>query len=99
MYNGAACFHWTLSQQSMKDAFIRAGTIWFLNAPIVSCYRFEPDMLAFSGCDYGGGDKEQKELGAIRKRWKTLHVRLKRSIVLKSFNSKQCQFQQQNIET
>lgn len=37
-------------------------------------YRFEPDMLAFSGCYYGGGDKERKELGAIRKRWKTLHV-------------------------
>lgn len=35
--------------------------------------RFEPDMLAFSGCYYGGGDKERKELGAIRKRWKTLH--------------------------
>lgn len=31
-------------------------------------------MLAFSGCDYGGGEKERKELGAIRKRWKTLHV-------------------------
>ena len=37
--------------------------------------RFEPDMLAFSGCDYGGGEKERKELGAIRKRWKSLHVR------------------------
>ncbi|GER50204.1 O-fucosyltransferase family protein [Striga asiatica] len=36
--------------------------------------RFEPDMLAFSGCYYGGGHKETKELGAIRKRWKTLHV-------------------------
>ncbi|XP_058090698.1 O-fucosyltransferase 16-like isoform X2 [Magnolia sinica] len=36
--------------------------------------RFEPDMLAFSGCDYGGGDKERRELGAIRRRWKTLHV-------------------------
>ncbi|KAK8606170.1 hypothetical protein V6N13_102925 [Hibiscus sabdariffa] len=35
--------------------------------------RFEPDMLAFTGCDYGGGEKERKELGAIRKRWKTLH--------------------------
>ncbi|PSS08242.1 GDP-fucose protein O-fucosyltransferase protein [Actinidia chinensis var. chinensis] len=35
--------------------------------------RFEPDMLAFSGCDYGGGEKERKELGAIRKRWKSLH--------------------------
>ncbi|KAE9458669.1 hypothetical protein C3L33_09417, partial [Rhododendron williamsianum] len=35
--------------------------------------RFEPDMLAFSGCYYGGGDKERIELGAIRKRWKTLH--------------------------
>nr|GMD43611.1 O-fucosyltransferase 16 [Ipomoea batatas] len=35
--------------------------------------RFEPDMLAFSGCYYGGGDKEITELGKIRKRWKTLH--------------------------
>ncbi|KAK9677486.1 hypothetical protein RND81_11G146300 [Saponaria officinalis] len=35
--------------------------------------RFEPDMLAFSGCDYGGGEKERKELGTIRRRWKTLH--------------------------
>lgn len=34
--------------------------------------RFEPDMLAFSRCYYGGGDKERRELGAIRKRWKTL---------------------------
>ncbi|ERM96360.1 uncharacterized protein At1g04910 isoform X1 [Amborella trichopoda] len=37
--------------------------------------RFEPDMLAFSGCYYGGGEKERRELGAIRKRWKTLHTR------------------------
>ncbi|KAK3020936.1 hypothetical protein RJ639_046592 [Escallonia herrerae] len=37
--------------------------------------RFESDMLAFSGCYYGGGEKERKELGAIRKRWKTLHAR------------------------
>ncbi|KAK9001525.1 hypothetical protein V6N11_083307 [Hibiscus sabdariffa] len=36
--------------------------------------RYEPDMLAFSGCYYGGGDEERAELGAIRKRWKTLHV-------------------------
>uniref|UniRef100_A0A7N0T0B9 O-fucosyltransferase family protein n=1 Tax=Kalanchoe fedtschenkoi TaxID=63787 RepID=A0A7N0T0B9_KALFE len=36
--------------------------------------RFEPDMLAFSGCYYGGGEKERSELGAIRKRWKSLHV-------------------------
>ncbi|KAL5551181.1 hypothetical protein UlMin_001357 [Ulmus minor] len=34
--------------------------------------RFEPDMLAFSGCYYGGGDKERHELGEIRKRWATL---------------------------
>ncbi|XP_015060586.1 O-fucosyltransferase 16-like isoform X1 [Solanum pennellii] len=34
--------------------------------------RFEPDMLAFSGCYYGGGDKEREELGKIRKKWKTL---------------------------
>jgi hypothetical protein len=38
--------------------------------------RFEPDMLAFSGCYYGGGDKERRELGEIRKRWDTLPVRL-----------------------
>ncbi|KAL2545269.1 O-fucosyltransferase family protein [Forsythia ovata] len=34
--------------------------------------RFEPDMLAFSGCYYGGGDKERYELAEIRKRWETL---------------------------
>ncbi|XP_076953153.1 O-fucosyltransferase 29-like [Bidens hawaiensis] len=34
--------------------------------------RFEPDMLAFSGCYYGGGDKERNDLGEIRKRWTTL---------------------------
>lgn len=33
-------------------------------------------MLAFSGCDFGGGEKERNELGAVRKRWKTLHVSL-----------------------
>lgn len=37
--------------------------------------RFESDMLAFSGCYYGGGEKEVKELGLMRKRWKTLHKR------------------------
>ncbi|KAJ4838546.1 O-fucosyltransferase 29 [Turnera subulata] len=34
--------------------------------------RFEPDMLAFSGCYYGGGEKERFELAEIRKRWETL---------------------------
>ncbi|KAE8702443.1 hypothetical protein F3Y22_tig00110482pilonHSYRG00057 [Hibiscus syriacus] len=34
--------------------------------------RFESDMLAFSGCYFGGGDKERYELGEIRKRWETL---------------------------
>ncbi|CAK7356366.1 unnamed protein product [Dovyalis caffra] len=34
--------------------------------------RFEPDMLAFSGCYFGGGEKERSELGEIRKRWATL---------------------------
>jgi hypothetical protein len=38
------------------------------------CDRFEPDMLAFSGCYFGGGEIERRELGAIRKRWKTLHA-------------------------
>ncbi|KAI5071986.1 hypothetical protein GOP47_0012092 [Adiantum capillus-veneris] len=37
--------------------------------------RFEPDMLAFSGCYYGGGEREIRELGMMRKRWKTLHKR------------------------
>lgn len=46
----------------------------FLLTFSISHDRFEPDMLAFSGCYYGGGEKEMKELGAIRKRWKTLHV-------------------------
>ena len=32
-------------------------------------------MLAFSGCYYGGGEKERRELAAIRRRWRTLHVR------------------------
>jgi len=41
----------------------------------LSCYRFEPDMLAFSGCYFGGGEKESMELGEIRRRWKSLHVR------------------------
>ncbi|KGN46673.1 protein ROOT HAIR SPECIFIC 17 isoform X1 [Cucumis sativus] len=36
--------------------------------------RFEPDMLAFSGCYYGGGEIERQELGQIRKRWKSLHA-------------------------
>ncbi|KAK9056481.1 hypothetical protein SSX86_023842 [Deinandra increscens subsp. villosa] len=36
--------------------------------------RFEPDMLAFSGCYYGGGEKEIRQLSKIRKRWKTLHI-------------------------
>ncbi|XP_047171610.1 O-fucosyltransferase 29-like [Vigna umbellata] len=34
--------------------------------------RFEPDMLAFSRCYFGGGEKERRELGEIRKRWTTL---------------------------
>ncbi|XP_073153326.1 protein ROOT HAIR SPECIFIC 17-like [Henckelia pumila] len=34
--------------------------------------RYEPDMLAFSGCYYGGGEKEIQELGTLRKRWPTL---------------------------
>lgn len=49
------------------------GKVVYANSFFMS--RFEPDMLAFSGCYYGGGEKERAELGAIRKRWKTLHVR------------------------
>ncbi|GKA53183.1 GDP-fucose protein O-fucosyltransferase [Tanacetum coccineum] len=35
----------------------------------ITSSQFEPDMLAFSGCYYGGGEKERKELdlrGMIR---------------------------------
>ncbi|KAI5070499.1 hypothetical protein GOP47_0014842 [Adiantum capillus-veneris] len=34
--------------------------------------RFEPDMLAFTGCYYGGGAKEIKELTLLRKQWKNI---------------------------
>ncbi|MCO5555036.1 hypothetical protein L7F22_008576 [Adiantum nelumboides] len=34
--------------------------------------RFEPDMLAFTGCYYRGGEKEIKELMLLRKRWKSI---------------------------
>jgi len=44
--------------------------------------RFEPDMLAFSGCYFGGGEKERRELGEIRKRWTTLPVRLQSSLLM-----------------
>ncbi|XAR59886.1 hypothetical protein NMG60_11015886 [Bertholletia excelsa] len=37
--------------------------------------RFESDMLAFSGCYYGNGEKANAELDTLRKRWKTLHKR------------------------
>ncbi|XP_073392906.1 protein ROOT HAIR SPECIFIC 17 isoform X3 [Physcomitrium patens] len=36
--------------------------------------RFESDMLAFSGCYYGGGERERRDLGSIRKRWKSLRL-------------------------
>ncbi|KAJ0594559.1 putative GDP-fucose protein O-fucosyltransferase [Helianthus annuus] len=42
------------------------------NAGLYGRVGFEPDMLAFSGCYYGGGDKERNDLGEIRKRWTTL---------------------------
>lgn len=53
----------------------RVSYIVHTNSDDPSIDRFEPDMLAFSGCYYGGGDIERRELGEIRKRWKTLHVR------------------------
>ena len=55
------------------------GQLWKRKLPNITFalfFRFEPDMLAFSGCYYGGGEKERKELGEIRKRWDTLPVRL-----------------------
>jgi len=51
------------------------GQLWKHKLPNITFalfFRFEPDMLAFSGCYYGGGEKERKELGEIRKRWDTL---------------------------
>lgn len=43
------------------------------NGPYIALHlRFEPDMLAFTGCYYGGGEKEIKELGLLRKRWKSI---------------------------
>lgn len=45
-----------------------------VDVSLVYGHRFEPDMLAFSGCYYGGGEVERQELGEIRKRWKSLHV-------------------------
>lgn len=48
--------------------------------------RFEPDMLAFSGCYYGGGDKERTDLTKIRRRWKTLHVMLQCHLSLMIIN-------------
>jgi hypothetical protein len=58
--------------------FYHANFVRAFHVPILtSCFlsRYELDMLAFSGCYYGGGEKEVIELGRIRKRWKTLHVR------------------------
>ena len=37
--------------------------------------RFEEDMLAFSGCEYGGGEEERTRFRAIRQRWPNLKVR------------------------
>uniref|UniRef100_A0A9I9E2C5 Uncharacterized protein n=1 Tax=Cucumis melo TaxID=3656 RepID=A0A9I9E2C5_CUCME len=48
-------------------------SVVILILPFVYYHRFEPDMLAFSGFYYGGGKKERREFGAIRRRWKTLH--------------------------
>ncbi|KAJ0883548.1 putative GDP-fucose protein O-fucosyltransferase [Helianthus annuus] len=37
--------------------------------------RYEADMLAFSGCYFGGGDRERRELEQIRTQWETLPKR------------------------
>ncbi|KAK1419349.1 hypothetical protein QVD17_28515 [Tagetes erecta] len=37
--------------------------------------RFESDMLAFSGCNFGGGDKVRRDLERMRTRWDTLPQR------------------------
>lgn len=60
---------------SFSCSTLRVSYLVHTNSDNPSIDRFEPDMLAFSGCYYGGGDIERRELGEIRKRWKTLRVR------------------------
>uniref|UniRef100_A0A0E0DGT6 O-fucosyltransferase family protein n=1 Tax=Oryza meridionalis TaxID=40149 RepID=A0A0E0DGT6_9ORYZ len=61
----------TNSIQTLGEKLVRKLRI--MSSRYVAVHlRFEPDMLAFSGCYYGGGDKERRELGEIRKRWDTL---------------------------
>nr|KAJ0210475.1 hypothetical protein LSAT_V11C400185090 [Lactuca sativa] len=59
----------------ITDAVVAA---YMLNSTLVipelDNRSFESDMLAFSGCYFGGGDKERRELEQIRKRWETLHA-------------------------
>ncbi|KAE8678618.1 Matrixin family protein [Hibiscus syriacus] len=76
-----------LSKLSLGSALVRTSAKWSLRSILKydfelcedlfsrsnsSNYRFEPDMLALSGCYFGGGDKERYKLGEIRKRWETL---------------------------
>lgn len=74
------CFFF--SRKCLLCGFCRSQLILDSWGFIFLLHRFEPDMLAFSGCYYGGGEKERAELGAIRKRWKTLHVRLPQYFIL-----------------
>lgn len=54
-------------------SMMSSSPCYVCNHTFMNC-RFEPDMLAFSGCDFGGGEKERAELAEIRKRWDTLPV-------------------------
>lgn len=64
-------FRFTKPLQNLGDKLVMKMRK-MANRYIAVHLRFEPDMLAFSGCYYGGGDKERYELGEIRKRWTTL---------------------------
>eukprot|EP00850_Spirogloea_muscicola_P022985 SM000322S12502 [mRNA] locus=s322:10718:20731:+ [translate_table: standard] len=59
--------------QSTADIAIK--TLKELGGPYIALHlRFEADMLAFSGCYYGGGEKEIRDLGRLRKRWPNLRA-------------------------
>eukprot|EP00850_Spirogloea_muscicola_P000182 SM000001S04584 [mRNA] locus=s1:1060258:1064212:- [translate_table: standard] len=59
--------------QSTADLAIRK--LKELGGPYIALHlRFEADMLAFSGCYYGGGEKEIRDLGRLRKRWPNLRA-------------------------
>ncbi|CAI5460712.1 unnamed protein product [Closterium sp. Yama58-4] len=66
----------TVPKASSPDYYrqhVRPLIRWVSGIKYVALHlRYEPDMLAFTGCDYGGGRKERKLFERIRKRWPEL---------------------------